>query len=74
MNKLIKKLAAEAGFNVRKNEVYTSRLEHFPITDDLEEFAELVIRECAGISENYAGGSLPLSIALTIKRHFGIEE
>lgn len=70
MNKLIKKLAAEAGFNVRKNEVYTSRLEHFPITDDLEEFAELVIRECAQVVFKNTG---PKS-ALNVLEHSGIEE
>ena len=41
---------------------------------DLEKFAELIVRECAEVSKNYAGGSMPLSIALAIKKHFGVEE
>ena len=42
--------------------------------DDLAKFAELIVRECAEVSKNYAGGSMPLSIALAIKKHFGVEE
>jgi hypothetical protein len=36
--------------------------------------AELIVRECAEVSKNYAGGSMPLSIALAIKKHFGVKE
>jgi hypothetical protein len=39
-----------------------------------EKFAELIVRECAEISENYAGGSMPVLIACAIKEHFGVEE
>ena len=35
--------------------------------------AELIVQECADVSKNYAGGSMPLSIALAIKQHFGVE-
>ena len=41
---------------------------------DQAKFAELIVRECAEVSKNYAGGSMPLSIALAIKKHFGVEE
>ena len=41
---------------------------------DKDKFAELIVRECAEVSKNYAGGSMPLSIALAIKKHFGVEE
>ena len=41
---------------------------------DKEKFAELIVQECAKVSENYAAGSMPLSIALAIKKHFGVEE
>ena len=37
-------------------------------------FAELIVKECAEVSENYAGGSMPLSIAYAIKEHFGVEQ
>jgi hypothetical protein len=39
----------------------------------MEKFAELIVKECAKVSENYAAGSMPLSIALAIKEHFGVE-
>jgi hypothetical protein len=42
--------------------------------EELEKFAELIVGECAEVSKNYAGGSMPLSIALAIKKHFGVEE
>jgi len=38
-----------------------------------EKFAELIVQECAEISENYAGGSMPVLIACAIKEHFGVE-
>ena len=41
---------------------------------DYEKFAGLIVRECAEISKNYAAGSMPLSIALAIKDHFGVKE
>ena len=48
MNEQIKQFAKQAGFGVRQNgsEVYTSKLEHLPITENVEKFAELIIREC----------------------------
>lgn len=39
----------------------------------IERFAELIVQECAEVSENYAGGTIPLSIALAIKQHFGVK-
>ena len=40
---------------------------------DKEKFAELIVRECAKVSENYACGAMPLSIALAIEKHFGVK-
>jgi len=42
---MIHKLAKEAGFFVKDDEIYTSKLEHIPITSDLEKFAKLVIKQ-----------------------------
>lgn len=39
-----------------------------------EKFAELIVRECAEVSKNYAHGSMPVLIAYAIKEHFGVEE
>jgi hypothetical protein len=50
MNKRIQKLAKQAGFGLRRDgEIYTSRLEHLPITEDLAKFAELIVMECTKI-------------------------
>jgi hypothetical protein len=47
MNERIRELAEQAGFGVRENgsEVYTSKLEHLPITEEIEKFALLIVRE-----------------------------
>ena len=69
MNERIKKLAEEAGSTHKQSlGVY----QFYPY--ELEKFAELIVGECAEVSENYAGGSMPLSIALAIKEHFGVKE
>ena len=39
--------------------------------DDLKKFAELIIRECAEVAEDYDGAHY---IGTAIKQHFGIEE
>ena len=82
MNNKIKELADQAGFGLRRDgEIYTSRLEHLPITEDLAKFAELIVRECANhcdllldhkISSEWSRGTHDCSRA--IKKHFGVEE
>ena len=53
MNKRIQKLAKQAGFGLRRDgEIYTSRLEHLPITEDLAKFAESIVRECIQAIQN----------------------
>jgi len=86
MNKRIKLLAEQAGFSVRQNdsEVYTSKLEHLPITEDIEKFAQLIVREC-----NAAVLSVPCyykdyrsqieeavinDCGRAVLEHFGVEE
>lgn len=67
MNEQIKELAEQVGFGWDdKYHWYVSSLE-------MERFAELIVQECAEISEKYASGSMPLSIAIAIKKHFGVE-
>lgn len=65
MNELIKEIAREAEFSEKDL--------HWQ-ADNFQKFAELIVQECAEVSKNYAGGSIPLSIAFAIKRHFGVEE
>lgn len=46
MNERIRKLAKKSGFGLHQNgEIYTSRLEHLPITEDIEKFAELIQKD-----------------------------
>ena len=41
---------------------------------DIEKFAELIVLECAGVSENHKGMNDKYFIADAIKKHFGVEE
>jgi hypothetical protein len=72
MNKLTKELAEQAAENFTQNFEW----EHLQQIDKdiFEKFAELVVRECASISESYSSGLMPLSIALAIKQRFGVKE
>ena len=73
MNERIKKFAEQAGFGKRDNELYTSRLEHLPITEDIEKFAELIVRECCEVAHcNFHVDGLTLGGIL--REHFGVEE
>ena len=69
MNERLQELAEQAGFENGHQERNGNSLSY-----ELEKFAELIVRECADISKNYAHGSMPLSIALSIKEHFGVGE
>ena len=84
MNEKIKQLAEQATRNVESINSYQS------VVFDKEKFAELIVKECAGIvedyglslvgsDENYLGETLNLSIRVQeagnkIKKHFGVEE
>ena len=60
MNERIKELATQA------------KLEHCVSHVRLQEFAELIIRECVDIADEYDGAGS--TIVSRIKEHFGIEE
>ena len=68
MNERIRELAEQAGFENGHQDRNGNSLSY-----ELEKFAELIVRECAETSKKYAGGSMPLSIALAIKEHFGVK-
>ena len=69
MNERIKELALQAGFK-------TDRIGHLFGGDDIEKFAELIVKECADIAEkwysDYPSDDRLLSDA--VKQHFGIKE
>jgi len=87
MNEKIRELAEQAGPNTEE-ELNDDRTNIYVI--DVEKFAELIVRECVGIvedyglslvggDENYLGETLNLSIRVQeagnkIKEHFGVEE
>jgi hypothetical protein len=74
MNERIRQLAEQAGAETWSRAPMRA-VTGLAFTDEnLAKFAELIVRECAEVSKNYAGGSMPLSIALAIKKHFGVEE
>jgi hypothetical protein len=71
MNERIRELAEQAGFK-------TDKLGHLFGGDDIEKFAELIVKECIAQCEKNAehewlGSGSKLS-AFNIKEHFGVEE
>ena len=79
MNELLQKFARQVGFGSDKNgEIYTSALEHLPITEDLEKFAELIVRECVRyINVEYQRdfeSKWREDLSNGVKKHFGVEE
>lgn len=84
MDNKLKKLAQQAGFGFRDGELYTAKLEHLPITQNMEKFAELIIQECITVvSETPLGyrdyrnqieeGMLSACVD-SLKEHFKINE
>jgi hypothetical protein len=73
MNERIKELAEQASHQSPDG---------YPVTipyskDFAEKFAELIVRECAGVCEDYRGtnwGKAAECIGYSIKEHFGVEE
>jgi hypothetical protein len=65
MNERIKILAREAGL-----------LAHNPDgpPTKLEKFAELIVRECAGVGYDASYYECALNVSNKIKQHFGVEE
>ena len=80
MNKRIRELAGKAGFQShRDGHIYTSKLEHLPITDTIEKFAELIVRECVKVVDETMTENQEMNIGLVmasaqIVAHFGVEE
>jgi hypothetical protein len=72
MNERIRQLADEAG--LRFTQLMSNPM--VPVVDgketDLEKFAELIVRECAGIGEQYADGNY--EVPNQILEYFGMQE
>ena len=69
MNERIRELAEQAGESIPEFHFGDWNIPN----EFIQKFAELIVRECAEISKTYAGGSMPLSIALAIREHFGVK-
>ena len=68
MNEKILEFAKQTGLCDAEGDFFGGKISQY------DEFAELIVRECAEVSKNYASGSMPLSIGLAIKQHFGVEQ
>lgn len=73
MNERIKELWAQAGGHYNSGNQHT--WPEYTIADP-EKFAELIIKECMAIAQEYDGAKLGgpgLVIAMRIESHFGVE-
>ena len=69
MNKRIQQLAEQAGISLSQKDYSYYWVES---AEDIEKFAELIVRECANIGERYADGNY--EVYNQILEHFGVEE
>lgn len=78
MNKHILELARQAGFRKLNSELYTSQLEFFPITKNIENFVELLSRDFIKYISDDALKRKDTTLTIDIvkkliKERFGIE-
>lgn len=83
MNKLVHNLSLDAGFSKRDDGlIYSPYKEEYDITEELNDFAKLIVLECAKVITNggyWSGGftgprrqATPPEIAEMIKSHFNL--
>ena len=83
MNKIVNDLALDAGFSKRSDDlIYSPYKEEYDITEELNDFAKLIVLECAKVITNggyWSGGftgpkrqATPEEIAQMIKNHFNL--
>jgi len=76
MNDRAKILAKRAGFRLQDGEVYTSQLEHLPITKDIEKLTKLILKDIDQIvdqvyhSSSFESNSVLFELDQKIKDHF----
>ena len=70
MNERIEKLAEQAD-GVVINKMMTGAKQYTFLEQDLEKFAELIVRACAEVAEDYDGAHY---VGTAIKQHFGVEK
>jgi len=85
MNERIKELVLQSQlvYETTDGKVYNSWEDYVDLTEYVEKFAELIVRECADIalnhpaklpSNDWKGVDVPLDTSNRIKQHFGVEE
>lgn len=85
MNERIREFAKKSGFSLDSNGIYTAKLEHLPITENMEKFAELIMQDMHKkviasilITDVVAEekGLIPTAedYILAINKDFGVEE
>ena len=72
MNERIKEFAVASQLVYEEDGKLISAWEHYvDLSEELEKFAELIVRECAEVAEDYDGAHY---VGTAIKQHFGVEE
>lgn len=85
MNKKLHDLAIDAGFSKRSDDlIYSPYKEEYDITEELNDFAKLIVLECAKVITNggyWSGGftgprrqATPPEIAEMVKHYFGVTQ
>ena len=74
MNERIRQLAEQAGAVFEQTNGLNDCPQDSLVGDEIEKFAELIVRECAGIVDNYGRWILYDKLAVKIKKHFGVKE
>ena len=82
-NERIRKFAKKSGFSLDANHIYTAKLEHLPITENMEEFAELIVKDIADyltdMANNLYNDDRGAEVALLyeakeLKKRYGVKE
>jgi hypothetical protein len=75
MNKRIMELAEQAGFyiTIDGSGIFIPDPSTEDITEVSEKFAELIVRECAGVELYWLKEQDRKAVAEKIKKHFGVE-
>ena len=74
MNERIKELARKAGISILYE--YDGYDGHAGVAnfDDIEKFAELIVKECMKLNHDHFSDEDPYSIDSLYRYHFGVEE
>jgi hypothetical protein len=74
MNEKIKELTKQAGLYEHDEMVFGSTSGYEGVsTEELKKFAELIVRECAVLVEDYYAEHTYLRADLKIMQHFGVD-